>query len=148
MDTKDEKKDMKITSETEKDKSCQIVPITYGYARVSSRDQNEDRQIIALKEMGVPEKNISVDKQSGKYFERKQYKKLMKLLKADTVLFIKSIKATLINEAILRPCNLLIATSCLSKFTYASLSSIGVPRYASFLRLAYENLSYAICGIN
>ena len=42
----------------------------YGYARVSTREQNEDRQIIALKEMGVPESNIYLDKLSGKNFER------------------------------------------------------------------------------
>ncbi len=47
-------------------------------ARVSTREQNEDRQIIALKEMGVPEKNIYLDKISGKNFERPQYKKLLK----------------------------------------------------------------------
>ncbi len=45
----------------------------YGYARVSTRDQNEDRQIIALKEQGVPEKNIYLDKLSGKNFERPEY---------------------------------------------------------------------------
>lgn len=59
--------------------------------RVSSRDQNEDRQRIALLEMGVPEENIYVDKQSGKNFERKQYKKMMRKLKPNTVLYIKSI---------------------------------------------------------
>ena len=63
----------------------------YGYARVSTREQNEDRQIIALKEMGVPEENIYIDKQSGKDFERKQYKRLMKKLNTESVLFIKSI---------------------------------------------------------
>lgn len=52
----------------------------YGYMRVSSREQNEDRQRIALLEMGVPEKNIFMDKLSGKNFERPQYKKLMKKL--------------------------------------------------------------------
>ena len=46
----------------------------YGYIRVSSRDQNEDRQLIALKEVGVSEKNIYLDKQSGKDFNRPQYK--------------------------------------------------------------------------
>ena len=47
----------------------------YGYIRVSSRDQNEDRQLIALKEVGVPEKNIYLDKQSGKDFNRPKTKK-------------------------------------------------------------------------
>lgn len=48
---------------------------TYGYVRVSSADQNEDRQMIALREADVPEKNIFLDKQSGKDFERPNYKK-------------------------------------------------------------------------
>lgn len=63
----------------------------YGYIRVSSRDQNEDRQLIALRETDVPEKNIYTDKQSGKDFERPQYKKLVKKLKRDDLLYIKSI---------------------------------------------------------
>ena len=49
----------------------------FGYARTLTREQNEDRQIIALKEMGVPEKNIFLDKLSGKNFERPQYKKMI-----------------------------------------------------------------------
>lgn len=63
----------------------------FGYARVSSCDQNEDRQIIALKEMGVLEKQIYIDKQSGKDFERTQYKRLLRKLDNNSVLFIKSI---------------------------------------------------------
>ena len=63
----------------------------YGYARVSTKEQNEDRQLIALKEAGVPENMIYVDKQSGKDFERKQYKKLLRKLGPDTVLYVKSI---------------------------------------------------------
>ena len=63
----------------------------YGYIRVSSRDQNEDRQLIALKEVGVPEKNIYLDKQSGKDFNRPQYKKLLRKMKKDDLLYIKSI---------------------------------------------------------
>lgn len=47
----------------------------YGYIRVSTRDQNEDRQLIALRELQIPEKNIFLDKQSGKDFERPQYRK-------------------------------------------------------------------------
>ena len=62
-----------------------------GYMRVSSREQNEDRQRIALLEMGVPEKNIYIDKLSGKDFNRPQYKKMLKKLDNDTVLFVKSI---------------------------------------------------------
>ena len=64
---------------------------TYGYIRVSTRDQNEDRQLIALREMSIPEKNIFMDKQSGKDFNRPQYKKLVKKLKPDDLLYIKSI---------------------------------------------------------
>lgn len=63
----------------------------YGYMRVSSKDQNEDRQRTALLDLGVPEKNIYMDKQSGKDFERQQYKKLLQKLDENSVLFIKSI---------------------------------------------------------
>ena len=63
----------------------------YGYIRVSTREQNEDRQLIALREMSVPEKNIFMDKQSGKDFNRPQYKKLAKKLKPGDLLYIKSI---------------------------------------------------------
>lgn len=63
----------------------------YGYARISTREQNEDRQILALKEMGVPEKNIFLDKMSGKNFERPQYKKMLRKLNSNSVLYIKSI---------------------------------------------------------
>ena len=63
----------------------------YGYIRVSSRDKNEDRQLIALKEVGIAEKNIYMDKQSGKDFNRPQYKKLLRKIKKDDLLYIKSI---------------------------------------------------------
>ena len=63
----------------------------YGYMRVSSKEQNEDRQKIALTEMGVPEINIYMDKQSGKDFERTQYKRLLRKLNENSVLYIKSI---------------------------------------------------------
>ena len=53
----------------------------YGYIRVSSKDQKEDRQQIALKEVGVERQNIYVDKQSGKDFNRPQYKKMLRKLK-------------------------------------------------------------------
>ena len=59
---------------------------TYGYIRVSTREQNEDRQVIALREMAVPEQNIFMDKQSGKDFNRPQYKKLLRRLKKDDLL--------------------------------------------------------------
>lgn len=63
----------------------------YGYVRVSTREQNEDRQIIALNELGIEDCNIFIDKQSGKDFERPRYKALLKKLKADDLLCIKSI---------------------------------------------------------
>ncbi len=63
----------------------------YGYIRVSSHYQHEDRQLIALREVGVPEKNIFTDKQSGKDFNRPQYKKLLRKMKKDDLLYIKSI---------------------------------------------------------
>lgn len=63
----------------------------YGYIRVSTRDQNEDRQLIALRELKIPEKNIFMDKQSGKDFNRLQYKKLLRKMKKDDLLCIKSI---------------------------------------------------------
>ena len=66
-------------------------PKIYGYARVSTKDQNEDRQILALKEIGITEKNIYLDKQTGKNFDRPQYKNLLRKLDDNSVLFIKSI---------------------------------------------------------
>lgn len=63
----------------------------YGYARVSSADQNEGRQMIALCDAAVPEKNIFMDKQSGKDFDRPNYKRLMRKLKAGDLLYILSI---------------------------------------------------------
>ena len=63
----------------------------YGYARVSTARQNEDRQLQALKGAGVPSENVFVDKQSGKDFEREQYKKLLANLRPNDALYIKSI---------------------------------------------------------
>ena len=63
----------------------------YGYVRVSSRDQNEDRQVISMREMQVPEENIFIDKQSGKDFNRPQYKRLLKKVKEGDLIYIKSI---------------------------------------------------------
>lgn len=63
----------------------------FGYARVSTKEQNEERQICALREMGVPQESIFLDKLSGKNFERPQYKEMLKLLDENSVLFIKSI---------------------------------------------------------
>ena len=71
-----------------------LIPIsnhTYGYVRVSTREQNEDRQLIALRELAVPETHIFVDKQSGKDFDRPQYKRLVRRLRPSDLLYIKSI---------------------------------------------------------
>ena len=63
----------------------------YGYIRVSSVDQNEDRQLVALHGKGVADRNIFMDKQSGKDFERPQYKRLVKKLKPGDLLYVLSI---------------------------------------------------------
>lgn len=69
----------------------EICMSTYGYARVSSMEQNEDRQMLALKKAGVAKKNIFLDKKSGKDFERPQYQRMLKKLKENDVLYIMSI---------------------------------------------------------
>ena len=63
----------------------------YGYVRVSSTDQNEDRQLLAMREFAVSERNIHVDKQSGKDFQRPQYQALVKKLEPGDLLYILSI---------------------------------------------------------
>ena len=64
---------------------------TYGYVRVSTRDQREDRQILAMEQFGVERKNIFLDKQSGKDFNRPRYRRLIKRIREGDVLVIKSI---------------------------------------------------------
>ncbi len=63
----------------------------YGYVRVSSTDQNEERQMAAMAKREIPEKNVFRDKQSGKDFERLQYKRMLKALKSGDTLYILSI---------------------------------------------------------
>ena len=63
----------------------------YGYIRVSTREQNEQRQLVAMREFGIPQNRIYMDKQSGKDFERKYYKKMVRKLKKDDTLVVKSI---------------------------------------------------------
>ena len=63
----------------------------YGYVRVSTKEQNEQRQMVALKEYGIAEKRIYMDKQSGKDFERPNYKRLIRKIKSGDTLVIKSI---------------------------------------------------------
>ena len=63
----------------------------YGYIRVSTREQNEQRQLLAMREFGIPQNRIYMDKQSGKDFERKNYKRMVRKLKKDDTLVVKSI---------------------------------------------------------
>ena len=63
----------------------------YGYIRVSSIDQNEDRQLIALRGKGVPDSRIYMDKQSGKDFDRPKYKRLVRRLRRGDLLYLMSI---------------------------------------------------------
>ena len=70
----------------------------YGCVRVSTREQNEDRQLIALREVGVSDKNIFMDKQSGKDFERPQYKKLLRKMKKDDLLILSRLVDTFISR--------------------------------------------------
>ena len=67
------------------------MPTTYGYIRVSSKDQNAERQSIAMRQFGVKEQFVYLDKQSGKDFNRPQYRKLIRKIKQDDTLVVKSI---------------------------------------------------------
>lgn len=82
-------RDVRITFLPQHGKESDLIKI-YGYVRGSSRDQNEDRQLDALQTLVVM-KNIYIDKQSGKDFERPQYKRLVRKLRKDDLLYIKSI---------------------------------------------------------
>lgn len=73
------------------DKGCSDKKKVYGYVRVSTKEQNEDRQLIALRQVGISEKNIYLDKLSGKDFNRPQYRKLLRKIRKDDLLYIKSI---------------------------------------------------------
>ena len=63
----------------------------FGYVRVNTKEQNEDRQLIAMRELRIPERNLYIDKQSGKDFDRPQYQRLVRRLKKDDLLYVKSI---------------------------------------------------------
>ncbi len=80
----------------------------YGYIRVSTKEQNEQRQLIAMREFGIAENRVYMDKQSGKDFERKSYNRLIRKLKKDDTLVVKSIDRL----GRMRIC-LLFAKSCL-----------------------------------
>lgn len=86
----------------------------YGYVRVSTQEQNADRQMLALREAGIPEKNIFLDKRSGKDFNRPQYRKLLRKLKKDDLLYIKSIDCLGRNyEEILQQWRVLTKEKCI-----------------------------------
>ena len=80
----------------------------YGYIRVLTKEQNEQRQLIAMREFGIAENLVHMDKQSGKDFERKNYKRLIRKSKKDDTLVVKSIDRL----GRMRIC-LLFAKSCL-----------------------------------
>lgn len=63
----------------------------FGYVRVSSKEQNEERQIVAFKDYGIDKRDIYIDKQSGKDFDREQYNILKHILRGNDILVIKSI---------------------------------------------------------
>lgn len=65
--------------------------IAYGYVRVSSTEQNEERQVLAMRSVGIPDNNLYIEKQSGKDFNRPRYRKLIKKLKPGDLLYIQSI---------------------------------------------------------
>jgi len=65
--------------------------VEYGYVRVSAKDQNVERQLDAMHEAGLPDKCIFIEKQSGKDFERPQYRRLVRRMERDDLLFVKSI---------------------------------------------------------
>lgn len=73
------------------ERTVEVMSCVYGYARVSTRDQNEERQLIALREFPVPEQRIFVDKVSGASFERPAYRRMMRRLRTGDVLVVKSI---------------------------------------------------------
>ena len=73
----------------------------YGYVRVSGIDQNEERQLIALRQRNVPERNIYIDKKSGKDFERPSYQKMLNRLKDGDLLYILSIPMVLFVQSLI-----------------------------------------------
>ena len=64
---------------------------SFGYVRVSTKEQNEARQITVMEKLSIPKRNVYVDKSSGKDFDRPQYKKMLRRMKKDDVLYVKSI---------------------------------------------------------
>ena len=74
-----------------KERGNEQVINVYGYVRVSTKEQNEGRQLVAMKELNIPDKNIYMDKLSGKNFERPMYQRMLKKMRQDDLLYIKSI---------------------------------------------------------
>lgn len=72
-------------------KTAGSTPELFGYIRVSTKDQNEDRQIIALEPFSIPPKNLFIEKKSGKNFDRPKYKRMVRKMKSGDILHIKSI---------------------------------------------------------
>ena len=93
----------------------------YAYIRVSTKDQNIDRQVEAMKEAGIDKSKMFIDKQSGKDFERKNYKKMLRKLKAGDEVYIKSIDRlgrkceTKINQNVQKKTNLKTSLNNLEK---------------------------------
>ena len=126
----------------------------YGYARVSTKEQNEQRQLIALHEFGVEDKHFFVDKQSGKDFERQNYKRLIRKIKKDDTLVIQSIDRLGRNyDEILeqwriitkeKQCALSIITNGMRKPVSLHISS---HRHSHFMELNYISRSMDGCAI-
>ena len=74
-----------------KERGNEQVINVYGYVRVSTKEQNEGRQLVAMQELNIPDKNIYMDKLSGKNFERPMYQSMLKKMRQDDLLYIKSI---------------------------------------------------------
>lgn len=79
------------TSSNKKERGNEQVINVYGYVRVSTKEQNEGRQLVAMQELNIPDKNIYMDKLSGKNFERPMYQSMLKRMRQDDLLYIKSI---------------------------------------------------------
>ena len=87
----DEGKGNMIHRVVKKERGNEQVINVYGYVRVSTKEQNEGRQLVAMQELNIPDKNIYMDKLSGKNFERPMYQRMLKKMRQDDLLYIKSI---------------------------------------------------------
>ena len=115
----------------------------YGYARVSTREQNEERQLIALTGFGIAESAIFVDKQSGKDFERTQYRRLMRKLKDGDTLVVKSIDRLGHNyEEILEQWRVITKVGNGDGFTVRVMQATSLPTLYLTSSSAAENRTY------